>query len=219
MYELTNQQKLRKELFDKLNDVSKAKTAYEFIMGKSTKSTVDISPKSSVPGGFYIVYNDGSYLPFTGSEPKENAAFIGVSYDGHTFGVGRKVGDYALLPTRSIPKDDYCQEEYQALFDWDFVKHTEHIKELGSKIPLKEGEYIPVAPVFVVIANLANKGLNDALKYIGLDCIDTDNSYWFAQRYTGTNAWYFGGSYGYLYSSSCTYEYTVQAVVLWNVNS
>lgn len=219
MYELTNQQKLRKELFDKLNDVPKAKAAYEFIMGKSTQSIVDASPQLSTPDGFYIVYNDGSYLPFTGSEPKENAAFIGVSYDGHTFGVGRKVGNYTLLPTRSIPKDDYCQEEYQALFDWDFVRHTEHIKELGSKIPLKEGEYIPVAPVFVVIANLANKGLNDALKYIGLDCIDMGQCYWFAQRYISEYAWFFYGSSGTSYFNPCTYEYAVQAVVLWNVNS
>lgn len=166
--------------------------------------------------GIYIVYEDGSYAPFDGKNPEENAAFIGVACNGHTFGVGRKVGCYPLLPRYDIPKDEFCQKEYQALFDWDFVKHTEHLKELGSEVPLKEGEYIPTAAVFVAIANLADKGLNKALVCIGLDPIDLNDDYWFAQRYVSTHAWFFYGDNGTLDYNYCTYEHTVQAVVLWN---
>ena len=165
--------------------------------------------------GFYIVYNDGSYAPFDGKNPKENAVFIGVVCDGHTFGVGRKVGCYPLLPRYDISRDGFCQKEYQALFDWDFVKHTEHLKKLGSEVPLKEGEYIPTAAVFIVVANLADKGLNEALEYIGLDPIDLDNYYWFAQRYSARYAWYFSGFYGSLNNITCTSTCQVQAVALW----
>lgn len=213
---LSNLQKLRKELFDKLNDVQKAKAAYDFVMGNDVMQTKPAPLPGYVPNGVYIVYNDGTYIPFSSDAPKDNAKFVGVAYNGHTFGVFRKVGDYKLLPSTNIPKDDLCQDEYQALIDWDFVKHTDHIFKLGCEIPLVEGEYLPTAPMFVVIANLANQGLNDALKHIGLDPIDLDGYYWFAQRCNASFAWYFYGAYGSLYGFTVTNVLTVQAVVLWN---
>ena len=213
---LSNLQKLRKELFDKLNDVQKAKAAYDFVIGNDVMQTKPAPVPGNVSNGVYIVYNDGTYVPFSSDAPKDNAKFVGVAYDGHTFGVFRKVGDYQLLPSTNIPKDDLCQDEYQALFDWDFVKHTDHIFKLGSEIPLVEGEYLPTAPMFVVMANLANQDLNDALKHIGLDPIDLYGYYWVAQRSDASSAWFFNGIGGYLGSNSVTGEFTVQAVVLWN---
>ena len=70
--------------------------------------------------------------------------------------------------------------------------------------------------MFVVIANLANQGLNDALKHIGLDPIDLDGYYWFAQRCNASFAWFFNGFGGNLNYFYVTNEYAVQAVVLWN---
>lgn len=211
---LNNLQKLRKELFDQLCDVQKAKAAYEFIMGNDTMVHKPEIMPGNIPNGVYIVYDDGTYVPFSSDAPKDNAAFVGISYDGHTFGVSRKVGDYALLP-KSAPKDDFCQDEYQALFDWKFVKHTGHIMDLGSKIPLKDNEYLPTAPVFVVMANLASQGLNKALEHIGMDPLDLNKYYWFAQRSNSEFAWFFGGYGGALNLYTCTYELAVQAVVLW----
>ena len=171
----------------------------------------------TVDDGIYYVYNDGTFVSATNVAPTDNAKFVGICHDGHTFGVGRLIGEYSLLKKDNMPEDEYCiREEYKALFDWSFVEATNHIKELGTPIPFNEGEYLPTMPMFVIMANLADKGLNEALVRIGLDPIDLSEDYWFAGRCGANGAWIFYGSSGYLGNYYVNDRYRCQAVTLWN---
>ena len=104
--------------------------------------------------------------------------------------------------------------ECDALLDWDFVKHTRHIQELGTPIKLKEGHFLPIAPVF--LAMYGNKeNLNAALAFAGAEVIDFSLDYWFAERYNVDHAWFFYGTNRYLSYYYVNTTFQVGAVVLW----
>ena len=165
--------------------------------------------------GVYAVYTDGHYELFWEGLFKGNIAFIGIAHDGHYFGVPLdwNYGRSPLLE-REYPKDDFCMNECDALLDWDFVKHTRHIQELGTPIKLKEGHFLPVAPVF--LAMYGNKeNLNAALAFAGAEEIDFSLDYWFAERCNVYLAWLFYGTTRYLYINHVHSTFQVGAVVLW----
>lgn len=171
-----------------------------------------------LPNGVYIVLKNGDfYRYYKDEESYDNVDFIGIAHDGHTFGVplNGNLGEHQLLKSQKKPKDDKCVCEIEALIDWDFVSATKHIQELGTDIPFGENQYMPTAPVW--IAMYANKeNLNSALSEYDGTPIELTENYWFAQRYSSTDAWFFSGNNGILNDYSCTYELIVQAVVLWN---
>ena len=98
--------------------------------------------------------------------------------------------------------------------DWDFVKHTNHLKELGLAIELKNGHYLPTMPVFGAMYH-NREALNEALKYAGAEEIDFSEDFWFAQRYNVNYAWIFNGNYRYLTYIYVYYTYQCGAVSLW----
>lgn len=59
--------------------------------------------------------------------------------------------------------------------------------------------------------------VNASMNKISGATISNGTYRWFAQRYYSAGAWYFDGGNGNLNSSNCTYEFTVQAVVLLEV--
>ena len=167
--------------------------------------------------GVYILFDGNKLIPFDDGLDCTDALMIGIIQDGHSFGIpfDGNLGCFALLKSDDIPADDFCVCECQALLDWDFVRATNHIKELGTPIPLKDGQYLPTAPVWV--AMYANKEqLNKALEKCGATPIDFTEDFWFAQRYLGNSAWFFYGysgtlydGYGHVYNA-----YQAQAVTL-----
>lgn len=147
------------------------------------------SERSQLKNGVYLIYSDGTFLPFTGSEPKENVKSIGIAYDGHSFGVCLEdLGEWPLLKDyEKCPEEsEFYLTECEGALDWDFIGKTKHIQELGTDIPLEEGQYIPtLAPLMVMCA--WKKEINKALKYAGGSPM-RDDYHWSSTEYSRTYA-------------------------------
>lgn len=167
--------------------------------------------------GAYIIHTDGSFERYyDGQTDIENLEKVGIVYDGHKFALplDGSYGEQKLLTRSDHPKDDYCQCECEALADWDFVKHTNHLKELGLGFELKEGHYLPTAPVWIAIYQ-NREIINKLLELRSAKPIDFEDDYWFAQRYYVRYAWYFNGYTGTLGYGGVNGGFQVQAVTLW----
>ena len=175
--------------------------------------------EDSIENGVYLVYKDGEYVKFSDKQPKDNVAFIGLAYDGHTFGVhlcGSK-GRYPLISRERgyAPKDDLCVEnEWDALMEWDFVKHTRHIQEIGTDIPLEEGEYLPTPANLMVMLHYQNV-INDALKYVDGNQIDFSDIFWSCLRSSALGAWYAYGNLGIFNGTYMNGSYVSVPLSLW----
>lgn len=173
----------------------------------------------NIENGVYVVYKDGQHAKFKKGVSGDNVAFIGLAYDGHTFGVhlcGSK-GRYPLINTRykEAPKDELCLEnEWEALMEWDFVKHTRHIQEIGTDIPLSEGEYLPT-PANLMVMFRYQKEINEALRYVGGTPLDFNKTYWSCLRDSASNAWSANGNYGIFGGNSMYYSYVSVPLSLW----
>lgn len=171
--------------------------------------------KEILENGVYVVYENGNYRLFNGRNQKKSGVKIGIAHDGHYFTIPLDY-DYGItqLLNRYPPKDEHCVSECDALLNWDFIKETEYLKTVGLKPQLKEGYYLPTAPIFMTI--YANKEtLNKALRHFGTKEINFDCYYWFAQRYTAYDAWSFSGANKYLYNSNVSNADQCLAVSLW----
>lgn len=170
----------------------------------------------SIANGVYIIYEDDTFLPAE-SAKKGKISRIGIALDGHYFSVPLdwNYGKSRLLEKDKYPEDEYCQREMEAIMDWDFVKHTNHLKELGLAIELKDGHYLPTIPVFGAMYK-NRKCLNEALLAAGAEEIDFDEDRWCAQRCNVDNAWCFNGGNRYLDGSYVNRALQCGAVSLWN---
>lgn len=167
--------------------------------------------------GIYLVYDDNSYCKFDKSCKKEGIKYIGIIHNRHAFcNALEDLGEYQLL------KDDVeCEEESKfylprecdALNDWECEERTKRIQDLGTDIPLKDGEYIPALPMVVAMCYWAKRGLNDALEFAGGKPLRMDSNYWSVTEYGSTYAWGvdFGNGYVYGYNSKCN-GYSVRPV-------
>ena len=72
----------------------------------SENNVSEVATEVSTPeDGIYLVYNDGSFLPFTGVETKDGIHGIGVVYDGHAFQVALKdLGEWPLFRNYETPR-------------------------------------------------------------------------------------------------------------------
>ena len=200
------------------------KEAYKFITEDEEQPNALAS--AAIPNGLYIMYDDGTCKPYTGNNlesDKEGAVSIGVAVDGHTYGVTLKdKGSFPLVRnTDDCPEEHplYRERQCDALSDWDFVERTKHIQEVGTDIPLDEGEYIPSLPVMVNMCHHADKGLNNALEFIGGEPLKMDEDYWSSTEsnrgYARTVSFYSGSTN----PSHHTYKYgglVVRAVTAFN---
>lgn len=154
-----------------------------------------------IPNGVYILYEDGHNEKFDGCNTQNGVRAIGISHDGHCFGIALKdageyklVRDFAKCPSES---STYIDSECKALIDWDYNLKTVTIKRYGSDIPLKHGEYIPTLPMLVLMGAYKYE-INKALKYVGGEAIKEDR-YWSSTESSATGAWNVGMSNGNVY--------------------
>ena len=143
--------------------------------------------------GIYLIYDDNSYRKFEKGCKKEGIKYVGVIHNRHAFSVALKdLGVFQLLKGDvecEEESDFYLSRECDALNDWECVKRTSRIQELGTDIPLKECEYIPALPMVVVMCYWANRGLNDALEFAGGNPLRMVSYYWSVTEYSQTYAW------------------------------
>ena len=157
----------------------------------------------------------GERMSADGVYPEEGG--VRIWKNGHTFLVPKDwdKGEWPLLNEagyeRSKKSNERLMSEADALLEWDFVAATKHIQDLGTDIPLKEGEYVLTAPVWLAMYEHRD-ALNKALRDIGAKEIDFSKDVWFAQRCNTYNAWVFGG-YG-RYLGSHIVNYSIQVVAL-----
>lgn len=181
---------------------------------------------ANIENGVYVVYKDGHYVKSAdvvaaGKPPYAvDVAFVGLAYDGHTFGVhlcGSK-GHFPLIntPGHTAPKDDLCFEnEWDALMEWDFVKHTRHIQKIGTDIPLEEGEYLPTLACLMVMFHYQEQ-LNETLEFVGGKPIDFGTNFWSCLRRGSYAAWNAYGRGGFFSSGYMFIKYAAVPLSLWN---
>ena len=197
----TENQKIRIDLLNGFSSVCEAKKAYEFVMG-------DEEAAVEAKDGVYLIYDNGSYAPFSGDNSKEHIKSIGIIFSGHAFAVALKdlPEQYALVrDTEECEKDSPLYKgEIDAIFDWDAEAHTKHIVEAGTDIPLKDGELIPTAAMLVAMYRMREQ-LNKALEYACGEPMKTDDYYWSSSEYSTYYSWNLGFSNGNLYANFSKY--------------
>ena len=183
---MNQDQQLRLNLCQTLKSVEEAKKAYNFILeGKEVIPSAD-------DNGIYLIYNNGTYEEFSGSNPRDNIESVGVVFQGHSFAVALNdlPKQYAL-----VRDTDKCEREsplykglIDSIFDWDAEAHTKHIVESGTDIPLKDGEFIPTAAMLVAMYRI-REDLNKALVYAGGEALKTDDYYWSSSEILANRSW------------------------------
>lgn len=179
-----------------------------------------VQPKSKgispIENGVYIVYLDGKAVRYVSDMEIEKPKLvkgIGVAHDGHVFVVSLKDSGYCpLLNSDDEEGEDYqpiyYEREVDALQDWDCKGNTEKILARGTKIKLKNGEYIPSLAQLALIG-FHIKAINEALKAVGGELLvtdqDDDTCYWSSTEESATYAWFLDLSDGTLYN--CRYDY------------
>ena len=177
----------------------------------------------TVADGIYVVYEDGYYELFTSENDKEGHGgikYIGVSYDGHAWCVSLKnLGEWPLVTdAEKCPEESkfYCTE-CEGLIDWEFMERTKHIQEIGTDIPLEDGEYLPSLPMLVVMCAM-KKIINEAIEYAGGEPM-TDDYHWSCTEFNRTLARLVGFHNGYAtYDSKCI-SLVVRAVAAFPIRA
>ncbi|WP_333615667.1 hypothetical protein [Bacteroides pyogenes] len=203
---MNKEQELRLALNLASRNIDEAKKAYEFVIGDK-----EAKVENEVGNGVYLIYEDGHHEPFTGKNDKDGIKSVSIVFDGHSFAVALKdlPKKYAL-----VSNIDECEEgsplykgEVDAIFEWDAESHTKHIVEVGTDIPLKDGEFIPTAAMLIAMYRM-REHLNKALEYAGGEPLKTDDYYWSSSEYGQYHSWIlnFGGGYlGNRYKCYSTY--------------
>ncbi len=210
---MEKKQDLRLMLYLCSHNVSEAKKAYEFVMGED-------KPIVKTKDGVYIVYDNGDYATFDGTNPKDGIKSVGVVFQGHSFAISLT----DLHEQCALVRDtDKCEREsplykgeIDSIFDWDADAHTKHIVEAGTDIPLKDGEFIPTAAMLVAMYRL-REDLNKALEYAGGEALKTDDYYWSSSEYSANYSWFLNFSNGYLYNGTKYYSFYVRPCTAFNL--
>ena len=191
-----------------------------FYAGVEAQKEIEQKPATPLANGVYYVTKDGGYVKTTNTTAViegNQVEKLGIAHDGHYFAIPLNWDIYG--PTRltnkdSYPEDEYCMNEVEALVEWDFVKHTRHIQELGTPINLQDGHYIPT--LAVLLAMFANKdGINGALNSLGVEKINWCSYFWSCLRNGTVFAWYAGGGGGFFGNGYMYGAYVCVPVSLW----
>lgn len=190
--------------------VEQAKNGYQFVQDADT--TTPAEEPTSVDG-IYLKYADGHREIFTGTNSKDNVAYIGVALNGQRFCVSLKQADEAeLLPEgKEATKwhdSIYKKRECDAIYDFESEANTDQLcKDNPELRDVIGGDFIPALGILVIMAR--NRELiNYALEYVGGDLL-TDSLYWSSTEISTNIAWDVYFSYG---SISTGYKYYGSAV-------
>ena len=211
---------LLKEFSNVENAVSFCREAYKFLTEdeqKPASPTPIVFRDDAIPeDGIYLIYDDNSYRKFDKDCKKEGIKYVGIIHNRHAFSVALKdLGVFQLLKDDvecEKESDFYLCRECEALNDWECVKRTSRIQELGTDIPLKEGEYIPALPMVVAMCYWANRGLNDALEFADGNPLRMGSHYWSVTEYSSYYAWGVGFGNGGVHSYGKYYGNVVRPV-------
>lgn len=226
--DLTRKQKIKfMFLMKNMLNVEKSKEAYDFMMNYGESTTSDNSSEDLKKGmrsgvmdsksmteslnKVFLIYEDGNYEEFNGVNSTQSVVRIGVSFMGNTFAVNLRdlPGKYQLIKDSSECKDscELYKNEVDSIFDWDAKTHTDHIKKIGTDIPLAENEVIPTSAMLIAMYRLKNK-LNEALVYSGGEPLKEDGWYWSSSEYSAYGSWVLNFSSGNLLDySKCASGY------------
>ena len=179
---MTEEQKDRLSIYREFG--GNAQKAYNFVFGTTQCS----NDSQSIKDGVYIIYKDSSYELFNGENKKDDVSKIGLVMGEKKIAIGLKdKGDYSLTNDND---DEECGKYYDnsidAISDWDGEKNTEHIKSIGTDIPLDDGEFIPSVGQIGFI-NLFLKSVNEALKYVRGERLE--GYYWTSTEGSAEHAW------------------------------
>ena len=179
---MTEEQKDRLSIYREFGD--NAQKAYNFIF-KTTQCNNDLH---SIKDGVYIIYNNGKYELFNGENKKDNVSKIGLVVGDKRICIALKdKGTYSLTNNRDDgTSGKYYDNSVAAVSDWDGEKNTEHIKSIGTNIPLDDGEFIPSAGQIGFI-NLFLKSVNETLRYVGGE--ELEGYYWTSTASDSASAW------------------------------
>ena len=195
---MTEKQQMKLYLLMQNNgDLAKAREAYEFVMDEEAEPQQASLVPNPQKDGVYLVYNDGREEFFTGANSKDNVIGISVRVgERHVILALHDVVKinnctYPLLPTSDNDTDDdranFKDERYKAYSDLDGKENTDRLVARGSRIPLKENEYIPALGEWLIFfQNLAM--VQDALEYVDGDLLK-DAYYWSSTEYSSNVAW------------------------------
>lgn len=197
--------------------------AYKFLTedDEKEKSPAPLRHNDGSHDGLYLIYKDGTYCRYEEASKKTDVANIGIVQDGHAFAIAMKdLGKFPLLDdVDKCPEDHplYKPRLCDAIYDWDCVSNTEHLKECGMKIPLQKGEYVPsLAMVLSMCHNV--EALNKVLKEVGGEPFDLEECYLSStefNRYHARFVYFYSGNTNYY--SKCN-GYVVRAVTAFNIN-
>ena len=206
---------------DKENPVELSRKAYEFLMedDETKNSPTPLKQYDGSFDGLYLIYVDGSYCRYEEAVKKTDVVNIGIVQDGHAFAIALKdLGKFPLLENV-----DKCPEEHplykprlcDAMLDWDCVSNTEHLKECGMNIPLKEGEYVPsLAMVLSMCHNV--EILNKILEEVGGEPFNLEEEYWSSTESYRSGARHVNFYNGLTFGHSKYYGNVVRAVTAFN---
>lgn len=198
---MTEEQKDRLSIYREFG--GNAQKAYNFVFGTT-----------QCKDGVYIIYKDGSYELFNGENKKDDVSKIGLVMGEKKIAIGLK--DKGVYYLTNYEDDEECGKYYytsiDAISDWDGEKNTEHIKSIGTDIPLDDGEFIPSAGQIGFI-NLFLKSVNEALKYVGGEKLE--GYYWTSTELSDEYAWYltlYGNTFLYRWCAKASDRCRVRAV-------
>lgn len=226
---MNENQKLKMQLLQEFsnveNPISFCREAYKFLTEYKEAAAPVTPTNKQVSDGIYLVYETGHYIPFHSGMGKSLACgvkYIGIIHTGHAFCIAlRDLGQFRLIKEDVECEDEsdfYVLRECDALNDWECIERTKRLQELGFDIKLNDGEYIPALPMVVAMCYWADKGLNEALEFVGGQPFDMDNFYWSSTEFNSYGAWYVNFNSGYVNNAYKFYSFRVRPVVAFNLD-
>lgn len=192
---LSQEQKLKLALYNDFGE--EAQSLFNWL-NSNANNPLDSQPivgttETLYSDGVYYIYEDGSteLFDFTKqNKPQKTVKRIGVRMGERSIAVNLED-----LPEQPLTnkKDDgnysgYIGEYDDAVADWNGKSNTEHIKQVGTGIELKDDEWIPsVAELYLIYLN--KRSINAAIELSGGSRIK-DGWYWSSTEHSATYAWY-----------------------------
>ena len=187
---LSQEQKLKLALYNDFGE--DAQQLFDWLNNKSNNQLiVDANPILRSDGVYYL-YEDGSDELFDfvkQNKPQKAVKRIGVIMGDRSIAINLEdLPEQSLTNTQDYGNyDGYINNYDDAVADWDGKLNTEHIKQVGTGIELKDDEWIPsVAEWYLIYLN--KRSINAAIKLSGGSRIK-DGWYWSSTEDSATYAW------------------------------
>lgn len=174
---------------------AKAEDAINFVLGAPSNTfNTTVDTNGYLADGVYFCLKNGTVIPFDNQTHVENVDHIGIVVGNNRFGVTLKdKGEFKLYTDyHQCPEEaDYyanSSAEINCHEESDFVAATERVKRIGTDIPLKNGEYLPLVRNFDCMGMFKSQ-LQKALIAAGGEPLTSDDWYLTASENSQSYAW------------------------------